>query len=128
MGHVETQDIQHSGEQVSELHLLGHALPRGEECRVAHDQGHVNQRVVQTVGMAHEAMITDVFPVVAGDDEQRAVQYATLAQPGHERPNLGIEAGERAIVARLAARRNPPLTWISGQPDILTGHDSRCCA
>jgi hypothetical protein len=51
--------------------------------------------------MAHEAVIPDVFTVVAGDDEQRAIQGAALAQPGHERSDLGIEAGERAIVTGL---------------------------
>ena len=28
-GHIEPQDIEHSGEQVSQLHLLGHPLSRG---------------------------------------------------------------------------------------------------
>src|SRR5262245_50855381 len=55
--HIETQDIEYSGKQVSQLHLLGHPLPGGKQLRIAHDQGHVNKRVVQTIGMAHEAMI-----------------------------------------------------------------------
>src|SRR5262249_12706478 len=99
--YIETQDIEHSGAQISQLHLLGYPLPGGEQLRIAHEQGHVNKRVVQTIGMAHTAVIATVFATISGSNEERAVQPTTLASPGHERPNLGIEAGEGAIVARL---------------------------
>src|SRR5688572_1534825 len=59
----------------------------------------MNERVVETVGVAHQAMFPDVLSVITRDNEHGMVEYPTLAELLYQYADFCVNGGECRIVA-----------------------------
>ncbi len=74
------------------------ALVSWKTFRVADDERHADQGIMQAISMAHQVMVPDIFAVVAGDNQQRPVQDTPLLQVVNQVANFFVDRSQSPII------------------------------
>ncbi len=95
--------LQHGGQYVEDLHLLGDAPARRAATGELYDEGHPNQLVEDAPPVQPLAVVEELLAVIPQEHEERLVVEPAALQLAQEAAELEVAVGDLAVVLRHEA-------------------------
>ena len=98
LGHVQARQLEDRGKQVDVAHRLVHDTPRAVAGGEPDDKGDANRGVVHEKTVEGLAVVLEPLPVIAGDDDQRAIEESATVESTPEVADERVGVGHLGVV------------------------------